>query len=694
MTAPVTLLMAVHCHQPVGNFDFVLEQASAKAYEPFVTVLERHPSVRLALHYSGCLLDWLARHRPEFVRRVRALADRGQIELLASGYAEPILPLLPEPDRQGQIAMMRTLLRRRLGTDATGLWLTERVWEPELPQTLARAGIQYTMVDTNQFATAKPWLPATHQIDDGTFWDVLGCYTTEYAGSSILLFPASKRLRYWMPFQSVEQTIEFLRRLQREEPVAITFADDGEKFGLWPKTYQWVYEHGWLDQFFTAVERERGWLSTATFRDYAAQVGPSGRVYLPTGSYEEMLDWSGGQFRNFFVKYPESHAMQQAMLRVSEALCALRDGRAGSKRVSVVVDGRRVSWDELVEQATRELYLGQCNCAYWHGVFGGLYLAHLRRAIWRHLITAERLTHQASGHTAFVTAVDSDGDGQPEAEIHTPFMSLQVDPADGGTITAWHLYRSGVNVVDTLTRRYEPYHDKLRHHVDSRSAGSQPASIHETLGVKEQNLDTHLVYDDHRRSLFVDYALQQMPTLEAIVGSTWGEQRLWSGGRFEWRRRFGAATKGNAGREQRHDRTARTEELTVHMVRPLPGGQIRKTVRVPAGRPSVECCYQLDHADIPVIALECTVGLRDDRYLQQPGLTSQASEFVIREPDGVTLTLSIEPAAQVVHFPIQTVSESEEGLERTYQGLCVVCCWALDGAKSWTGRLRWTAKDA
>ena len=98
--APVTLLMAVHCHQPVGNFEFVFEEAYAKSYDPFLRVIERHPGVRLALHYSGSLLDWLAKRRPDFLQRLRTLVHRGQVELLAGGYSEPILPLIPEADRQ------------------------------------------------------------------------------------------------------------------------------------------------------------------------------------------------------------------------------------------------------------------------------------------------------------------------------------------------------------------------------------------------------------------------------------------------------------------------------------------------------------------------------------------------------------------------------------------------------------------
>ena len=36
------------------------------------------------------------------------------------------------------------------------------------------------------------------------------------------------------------------------------------------------------------------------------------------------------------------------------------------------------------------LYRSQCNDAYWHGVFGGLYLNHLREAAYSNLLRAER----------------------------------------------------------------------------------------------------------------------------------------------------------------------------------------------------------------------------------------------------------------------------------------------------------------
>ena len=670
----VTLLMAVHCHQPVGNFGSVFEQAYAQSYEPFLSVLERHPGVRLSLHYSGCLLDWLRTHRPEFLRRVRALAKTGRIELLGGGYFEPILPLLPERDRQGQLALMRAALRKDFGADMTGCWLTERVWEPDLPGTLAQAGIRYTMVDASQFAGAARWLPADQQVQADGFWDLLGCYATAHGGDAVTLFPASKRLRYWMPFKPVEQTIEFLRSLRRDRPVTITFADDGEKFGLWPKTYDWVYTTGWLDQFFAALERESSWLKTTTFRESLAQEPPSGTVALPCGSYEEMLEWSGGYFRNFFSKYPEARALQNYMLDISRQVASCELRVASSTRTKKHL--RRST--HHAERLRRALYAGQCNCAYWHGVFGGLYLAHLRRGVTRELIEAERLVQRAAGRKAAVRVGDVDGDGYEEARLANAAMSLVVDPADQGGITQWNSFEARVNLLDTLSRRPEPYHEhlkKLAPAAATPSGGAAVASIHEAFGAKEADLDTRLVYDDHRRTFFLDYGVQELPSLEAVVRSLWGERRLWSPGPY----RFAAAPTA--------------ARASVSLIRELEGRVLRKRITLGAGG-RLECAFNTDHA-APVMALEFNVALRDARYLREPGVLARADSFEVREPSqGVAVRMELDRPATLMHFPVETVSESESGMERTYQALAVLCFWTAEPGQPFAARARWTLGTA
>ena len=111
--APRTsLALVLHNHQPVGNFGWVIEDVYRTAYEPLVAALERHPQVRLGLHYTGPLLDWLATERPAFLDRLRALVAADRIELLGGGYYEPVLASLPEADRLTQLRLMADAVER------------------------------------------------------------------------------------------------------------------------------------------------------------------------------------------------------------------------------------------------------------------------------------------------------------------------------------------------------------------------------------------------------------------------------------------------------------------------------------------------------------------------------------------------------------------------------------------------------
>jgi len=52
MPRRISLALAIHNHQPVGNFGWVLDEVFEGAYLPMVDALERHPTVRLSLHYT------------------------------------------------------------------------------------------------------------------------------------------------------------------------------------------------------------------------------------------------------------------------------------------------------------------------------------------------------------------------------------------------------------------------------------------------------------------------------------------------------------------------------------------------------------------------------------------------------------------------------------------------------------------
>ncbi|KGA13538.1 hypothetical protein GM51_19555, partial [freshwater metagenome] len=136
----ISLALTLHNHQPVGNFGWVFDEIYEKAYLPMIEALERHPKVRLSLHYTGPLLEWFAAAHPEFLARVRTLVERGQVEIVGGGLYEPILASLPAADRVAQLRRMRERIKELVGVAPQGAWLAERVWEPSLPAALHDGG--------------------------------------------------------------------------------------------------------------------------------------------------------------------------------------------------------------------------------------------------------------------------------------------------------------------------------------------------------------------------------------------------------------------------------------------------------------------------------------------------------------------------------------------------------------------------
>ncbi|MBI4353751.1 MAG: DUF1926 domain-containing protein [Candidatus Omnitrophica bacterium] len=328
----------------------------------------------------------------------------------------------------------------------------------------------------------------------------------------------------------------------------------------------------------------------------------------------------------------------------------------------------------MLREAKHELYKGQCNCAYWHGVFGGLYLSHLRRAVYHHLLTAEGLLDRLNGSQPREIHDDLDGDGHDELVLRNTRLGVVVDPQENGTVTEVDDYRHAVNVLDTMARHREPYHQKLHTNVSAGAgSGLRPASIHDLLQAKEEGLHAYLVYDDHRRSSFADYAFSMRPTLQQIVRNTWTEHRMFPAGSYQ----MVASRSSSRG------------QAAVQMVRRVAQGTLRKTVTLMRTEPRLRFRYEVDQLAIPVVGLEMTLGLWNPEWAE-PQWEERIGQFDLQDGSlPIRLTLMIDPPATVARLPIYTVSESEGGMERTAQGLAVVCLWELAGEPRWSCDIDW-----
>jgi alpha-amylase len=725
MTEPrVRLCLVLHNHQPVGNFEDVFEQAYRDSYLPFLDAFESYEDLRLALHTSGSLMEWLDRQHAEYVDRLAALVAAGRIEIIGGPFFEPILTMLPPRDRVGQILQYSRWLTQRLGATVRGAWVPERVWEASLASDFAAADIEYVVLDDCHFRNAGLAADPLH-----------GYYVTEDSGRLLKIFPGSERLRYLIPFGAPEQTIDLLRGVADRSPGSVvTFGDDGEKFGTWPETKLHVYERGWLRRFFEALSANRDWLATATLAETVDRVVPTGKIYLPDASYREMTEWvlpverqlayhsaieqlrreqrweliqpfvRGGFWRNYKVRYAEANEMYSRMMYVSDLLQQ---------------HAQEVHTAGPIDAARQHLYRGQCNCAYWHGAFGGLYLPHLRNAVYRELIAAENQLEQAAGRKAGwveATADDYNFDARTEIRLAGDRLVAWLEPAAGGRMYELDVRAIQHNLLATLCRRPEAYHEKVR--AGDRQHEGGAASIHDRVVFKQQGLEQRLQYDRRLRKSLIDHFWPADASLDQVALDQAHELGDFADGVYQSRIR------------------RNPDRVQVQLVRQGHCGghrlTITKGVTLSAASDELEIAYWIEglpaDRDLHFGVEFNFAGLpsrADDRYFHTPIVPghrlpreqaaatrlSGAEPLAVRQAGtrlgqlqtqldlremgalylrdewlGIDVGLTWDRPTAVWTFPLETVSQSEGGFELVHQSVVVIPHWRIRG----DARGRWS----
>lgn len=701
----IKLVLALHNHQPVGNFDGVIDAAYQDAYGPILELLAEYPEIAITLHCSGSLMEWIVDHRPEYIERLKGFVQRGQIELLGGPFFEPIMAAIPRRDRVGQIKAYTEYLHQLFGVTVKGMWIPERVWEPTFAGDITDAGIDYTLVDDFHFRSAG-------LSDD----ELHGYYLTEDEGRLLKIFPDSEKLRYTIPYAEPEETIEHLRQIAATHvnPVAV-FGDDGEKFGVWPDSKQHCYTNGWLRRFFSALMQNRDWLQVVTLGQAVQSVSPLGKIYLPDASYREMTEWvlptdqqlkyreivrrkeqesdwaelkpfvRAGFWRNFLVKYPESDEMYCRMREVSRRLEEAEKGERGEPAADGPTADCPPPIAPLLDRARLELYRGQCNCPYWHGAFGGLYLPHLRNAIYKHLIQADTLLEQLAGRTGRWVSVDVQDfnlDARKEVRLAGDRLVAYIAPARGGHLYELDIRSTKVNLLATLNRRPEPYHQRVleagrrQHEVGQLSE----LDINNSVKFKQPDLDKKLQYDAWPRKSLVDHFLAPGTTLEEFQAGQ-GDIGSFVVGVYDARVR-----RSDSRVETILTRTGQVGTSTA---------KVTKTIALDSSASGeLDVRYELEGLTPgePIhFAVEWNFAAlasgADDRYFydnigQQRGRLDTVQVLpecerigLVDEWLGIDVALDCSQTGDIWTFPIQTVSQSEGGFELVHQSACVVPNW-------------------
>ena len=690
MRNSVRLCIVLHNHQPIGNFDGVIEQAYQDSYLPFLNVFEPYEHLKVALHTSGPLMLWLAEHHPAYLERVKALVAAGRIEIVGGPFYEPILTMLPSRDRIGQISKYTRWLQTRFDTAVTGMWMPERVWESQLTRDIVPAGMQYTILDDFHFRAAG-WIDS----------QLTNYFLTEDDGHVLRVFPGSERLRYLLPFAAANETIEYCRQVADRAPDSVLlFGDDGEKFGTWPNTHEHVYQRGWLRQFFDLLTENRTWLRTSTPSEVITETPPAGSVYLPDCSYREMTEWAlpvdrqavydsvvhelesdsrwpqikqfmkGGFWRNFRIKYSEANEMYCRMLDVSRRLEFARRG-TGDKT--------------LLPQAEDHLYRAQCNCPYWHGAFGGIYLPPLRNATYRELIAADNLIERSNGrHGEWVdvTTEDYNKDLYPEIRLANDQLIGYLAPATGGMLYELDIRGIEHNLLATMQRRPEQYHAKVK--AGSSHSSHETASIHDRVVFKQEGLEKRLQYDVYSRKSLVDHFFDLQATPEDVQRGTAIERGDFAALPYDAKLRRGS---GKIQVQLCREGNAWGIPLTITKGITLFAGSHALEITyliegLPPGRP-FHFAVEFNFAGMPSGA--------DDRFFydsrcERMGhlgtvLNIESTDYLglIDQWLGANVQWTANRPSGLWSFPIETVSQSEGGFELVHQSVCVVPHWIVQG---------------
>jgi alpha-amylase len=694
--------MAVHFHQPVGNFDQVIENACRKCYLPFLEVLEKYPLIKINLHFTGCLFEWIEDKDPALFEKIRELTGKGQVEILSGGFYEPILPVIPKRDRISQVKMLSGYITRHFGQDPAGAWVAERVWEPSLPSDMFDSGIKYVVLDD------------THFIYSGIPGENLrGYYITEDNGKTVAVFPSDKNLRYYIPYKMPEEIFDYMRKVIDRDPAPVfIYGDDGEKFGEWPGTYDWVYKEKWLENFFEGINANSGWLETMKFSDILASRNPMGRVYLSTASYEEMLSWAlpadrqehmedvvrdiqhsgkeefykpfvrGGFWRNFLSKYPESNNMNKRMIYVSN-------------RVKTLSESGKYP-PEKIEEIEKYLFRAQCNCGYWHGVFGGLYLFHLRAVIYENLIRCEKLMDElVYGQKNFcsIQQIDIDADSSLEVIMENRDLYLCFDPAEGGALKELDHKKYSHNFINSLARRKEAYHRKIREKLKDRYSGDN--SQREGLEI-DKGIESDIYYDWYNRYSFLDHFMPVDTGIDSFSVSGYKEN-----GDF-------VKEIYNYETEKKNDKVFLSIKRDGH-VSGIPVRVIKNISLAEKGSCfSVE--YRLENISNRMldtlfgIEFNITMPFADSdiysiSYTDSKGGISLKDKAVLRNGDNFFLEEKgkiffmikcDKKSKEFWTFPLKTVSQSEKAYELNYQSTVVMPVFRirLKAGKSWDTRFK------
>ncbi|MGA7979079.1 MAG: glycoside hydrolase family 57 [Chromatiaceae bacterium] len=361
--------LVLNLHQPTGNLQELLDHNTWEA-EEILFALDRIPRslwgyedvARVHLALSGTLLETLS--DPEFQRRVYGIVDCGSLlwhyqnqdlfEILGTGYYHPVLPLIPEADRDEHLQRWQGIARHlfwRARFD--GFWPPEMGFSMELIPLLRAFGYRYVLVDSEhvEAVSSMSWQELRYRP-----------HVARFANDEIIVVVRDRDLSNaqesgmeldWFLSEVAERT-----RWCDFAPL-VTTCTDGENGGWFRNVTEGT--NFWSAFYKPFMERVRGGDAgvTPTFiSDYLNVHGAHGEVRVRTGAWN--TGWHHGVG---FVQWTGSETQKQGLKAVQAVSQALHETRrqAGAQALTDAETRHEL------EQALWHLLRAETSCNFYWG---------------------------------------------------------------------------------------------------------------------------------------------------------------------------------------------------------------------------------------------------------------------------------------------------------------------------------------
>jgi 4-alpha-glucanotransferase len=362
----IDFAVVLNLHQPAGNLDELLDHNEWEASE-ILWAVDRIPRSlweyedlgRVHLSLSGTLLETLA--DPRLQDRVYGIVDCGSlvwhlqntrvIEVLGSAYYHPVLPLIPPPDREEQLARWLGLARHLFWRDRfRGFWPPELGFSIDLVPAVARRGYEWVIVDSEHVSPLTPM-----------GWEELRYrpHRARFGETELIVVVRDRDLSNAQESgMDADWFIEEVRARTGhcDFPPLVTTATDGDNGGWFRNT-----THGsnfWSSFYADLVDRVRagrsGGVRPAFISDYLDRHGAHGWVTVDPGAWN-----TGDHHGKGFVQWTGSSAQRDAFARVAQLSDAV--DAAGS----AIGDD---AWaNGLLEQARWRVLRAETSCNFYWG---------------------------------------------------------------------------------------------------------------------------------------------------------------------------------------------------------------------------------------------------------------------------------------------------------------------------------------